>query len=156
MGHASSIAAGIALQKPDRNVYVVDGDGGSIMHLGALAVNGGLGAVHAVDGSAPSALQSEHVVVNNGAHDSVGGQPTAAFDVSLSAVAKGCGYKMVREEPALTSAEALAALTDMRTTAGPAFLEILVKKGNRKDLGRPTTTALQNKIAFEGFVQGKL
>jgi phosphonopyruvate decarboxylase len=157
MGHASSIAAGIALQKPNRSVYCIDGDGAAIMHLGSLAVNGGLAAVKAVgDGAeecAPLLSNFKHVVVNNGAHDSVGGQPTVGFDVSLTDVAKACGYKVVRSEPVLTPADALAALDELRTVQGPAFLEIIVKKGNRKDLGRPTTTPLQNKLAFQEFVQ---
>lgn len=154
MGHASSIAAGIALQRRDRNVYCIDGDGASIMHMGSLAVNGGLSAFQTIDNSEPNLLANlKHIVVNNGAHDSVGGQPTVGFDVSLTEVAKACGYKVVRSEAAMTPGDVVTAMDEMRSTAGPAFLEILVKKGNRSDLGRPTTTPLQNKVAFEQFVR---
>jgi phosphonopyruvate decarboxylase len=162
MGHSSSIAAGIALQKPERNVFSLDGDGAAIMHLGSFAVNGGLGAIYPVAGGERTAENAKpllsnlkHIVVNNGAHDSVGGQPTVGFDVSLTEIAKACGYKIIRSEPVITAGDAVAAVAALRDATGPAFLEILVKKGNRKDIGRPTTTPLQNKQAFEAFVQGK-
>eukprot|EP00331_Platyophrya_macrostoma_P030427 CAMPEP_0176446706 /NCGR_PEP_ID=MMETSP0127-20121128/24494_1 /TAXON_ID=938130 /ORGANISM="Platyophrya macrostoma, Strain WH" /LENGTH=407 /DNA_ID=CAMNT_0017832809 /DNA_START=54 /DNA_END=1277 /DNA_ORIENTATION=+ len=157
MGHCSSIAAGIALQKPDRSVYCIDGDGAALMHMGSLAVNGGLGAVQPLDAAGnpqPTLLSNlKHVLINNGAHDSVGGQPTVGFDVSLSDVAKACGYRVVRSEPVIELGDLVEAMSELRAATGPAFLEVLVKKGNRKDLGRPTTTPIQNKEAFETFVR---
>lgn len=155
MGHCSSIAAGIALSKPDRNVVCLDGDGAVMMHMGALAINGGLSATHRVDNAKPLLSNLKHVVINNGAHDSVGGQPTYGFDVSLTGVAKVCNYKIVRDEPCITVEETIAALKGMNEAEGPVFLEILVKKGNRKDLGRPTKSTLENKKDFVAFVQGE-
>jgi phosphonopyruvate decarboxylase len=159
MGHCSSIAAGIALSKPDRRVVCIDGDGAALMHLGALAINGVLGAVAELrDAEPPRRLLSNlrHVVINNGSHDSVGGQPTVGFDVHLTDIAKACGYAPIRNEAVMTASDLLSAMSDLRSREGPTFLEILVKKGNRSDLGRPTTTPVQNKEAFQAFLRGKL
>jgi phosphonopyruvate decarboxylase len=84
MGHASQIALGIALQKPRRSVYCLDGDGALLMHMGALAITGVL-----------KPRNFKHIIVNNGAHDSVGGQPTVAFDVDVPGIAHACGYESV-------------------------------------------------------------
>jgi phosphonopyruvate decarboxylase len=127
MGHASQIALGIALESGDRPVYCLDGDGAVLMHMGALATIASL-----------SPTNFKHVVVNNGAHDSVGGQPTVAFAADLVKVALACGYKhavSVSDEAAVD-----AALADLASREGPALVEIRVKKGSRKDLGRPTQT----------------
>lgn len=158
MGHCSSIAAGIAMSKPDRNVVVIDGDGASLMHLGAYAINGGLASTFAsAHSKVPRPLLSnmKHIVINNGAHDSVGGQPTVGLDVSLSAIAKASGYHLIRDEPVIDAEGLVSALHDLNATEGkgPCFLEVLVKKGNRKDIGRPTTTPIQNKVAFMDFIQ---
>ncbi|ORC87120.1 putative phosphonopyruvate decarboxylase [Trypanosoma theileri] len=153
MGHCSSIAAGIALAKPERQVYCFDGDGAAIMHMGSLAVIGGTAAIKSIHTNEPNPLQNyKHVVFNNGAHDSVGGQPTAGFDISLTQVAKACGFKIIREEPVMNMGELVEAVGELKESAGPAFLEIIVRKGNRPDLGRPTTTPKENKKAFMDFL----
>ncbi len=88
---------------------------------------------------------------NTGAHDSVGGQPTVGLKIDLPAVAKAVGYK---NTCSVDSKEALAeALKEVVTMEGPSLLEIKVKKGNRKDLGRPTTTPIQNKEALMHFLK---
>jgi phosphonopyruvate decarboxylase len=135
MGHTSSIAMGVARMQPHRKVVCLDGDGSMLMHLGALAVIGQLGP--------PNLL---HVVINNGAHDSVGGQPTVGFAIDLPAIAKACGYveSMVVEEPG----DLTRALEKLRAGDGPSLLEVRVNKGARGDLGRPTTTPLENRDAF--------
>lgn len=136
MGHASQIALGIALEKPDRRVWCFDGDGATIMHMGGLAI---------VASKEPDNFI--HVVFNNGAHDSVGGQPTVGLSIHLPAVAKAVGYKAAMS---VASKEELEKqLSSLRN--GPVLLEVRVKKGNRKDLGRPTTTPIQNKEAFMDF-----
>ena len=140
MGHASQIALGIALEKPARRVWCFDGDGATIMHMGGLAI---------VASKAPA--NYIHVVFNNGAHDSVGGQPTVGLDIDLCAIAKSVGYK---DAFSASSAEELpAALAKAKGMHGPVLLEIKVKKGNRKDLGRPTTTPIQNKEALMEFLK---
>ena len=139
MGHASQIALGIALNKTERRVFCIDGDGATIMHMGALGIIGSMN---------PS--NYFHIVLNNGAHDSVGGQPTIGFQLDLPQIAQACGYKKVisvENEQALQ--EALNHLSEQPT---PLLLEVKVKKGARKDLGRPTTTPIENKENLMEFL----
>ena len=144
MGHASQIALGIAMAKPDRNIWCFDGDGAAIMHMGSMAI---------VAQKAPS--NYVHVVFNNGAHDSVGGQPTVGLKIDLPAVAKAMGYKVsysVDSKDELV--KQLSTLNyQLSTIGGPILLEVQVRKGNRKDLGRPTTTPIQNKEALMDFLK---
>jgi len=145
MGHASQIALGIAMAQPERRVWCFDGDGAAIMHMGSMAI---------VAQKAPK--NYVHVVFNNGAHDSVGGQPTVGLNIELPAVAKAVGYKAamsVDNKDAL--AKALVSINNSLSpiAQGPILLEIKVKKGNRKDLGRPTTTPIQNKEALMEFLK---
>ena len=144
MGHASQIALGIAMAKPDRRVWCFDGDGATIMHMGSMAI---------VANKAPK--NYVHVVFNNGAHDSVGGQPTVGLKIDLPAVAKAVGYKTAITVSSKEELEKeLSTLnSQLSTIGGPIFLEVKVKKGNRKDLGRPTTTPIQNKEALMSFLQ---
>lgn len=139
MGHASQIALGVAMAKPDRKVWCFDGDGATIMHMGSMAI---------VANKAPR--NYVHVVFNNGAHDSVGGQPTVGLKMDLPAVAKAVGYKATYS---VDNKEGLSViLNKVRNQDGPVLIEIKVKKGNRKDLGRPTTTPIQNKEALMDFL----
>lgn len=159
MGHCSAIASGIALAKPDRNVYVIDGDGASIMHMGTLAVHGALHSTPSKVGETftPYLSNLKHIVINNGAHDSVGGQPTAGgMNVGwITNVAKASGYSPVSDVPLSEKAAIRAAVKKMQDSNGKMpFLEVVVKKGNRKELGRPTTTPIQNKEALMKFIQG--
>ena len=139
MGHASQIALGIALAQPERRVWCFDGDGAAIMHMGSMAI---------VANKAPK--NYVHVVFNNGAHDSVGGQPTVGLKIDLPAVAKAVGYKATYSVDNKADLEAI--LKQVNGFESPALLEIKVKKGNRKDLGRPTTTPIQNKEALMAFL----
>ena len=140
MGHASQIALGIALAQPERRVWCFDGDGAAIMHMGSMAI---------VANKAPK--NYVHVVFNNGAHDSVGGQPTVGLKIDLPAVAKAVGYKATYSVD--SKAELENVLAKVSGFESPALLEIKVKKGNRKDLGRPTTTPIQNKEALMDFLK---
>ena len=144
MGHASQIALGIAMAKPDRKVWCFDGDGATIMHMGSMAI---------VANKAPK--NYVHVVFNNGTHDSVGGQPTVGLKIDLPAVVRAVGYKTAITVSSKDELEkALSTLnSQLSTIGGPIFLEVKVKKGNRKDLGRPTTTPIQNKEALMSFLQ---
>ena len=150
MGHASQIALGIAMEKPDRRVWCFDGDGATIMHMGSMAI---------VASKAPQ--NYVHVVFNNGAHDSVGGQPTVGLQIDLPAVARAVGYPTAISVDTKEELEkALSTIThhpipaDAPTRSlSPILLEVKVKKGNRKDLGRPTTTPIQNKEALMAFLQ---
>ncbi len=139
MGHASQIALGIALEKTDRRVWCFDGDGACIMHMGGIAI---------VASKAPR--NYVHVVFNNGAHDSVGGQPTVGLSISLPDVARAVGYKKAYSVSSMESLQEI--LQQIQDEEGPLFLQICVKKGNRKDLGRPTTTPVENKKALMEFL----
>ncbi|XP_064602854.1 phosphonopyruvate decarboxylase-like [Liolophura sinensis] len=142
MGHASSIALGVALSKPKRQVFCLDGDGAAIMHLGAMASIGAQGLKN-----------FKHVILNNGSHDSVGGQPTDAqnFDTfSFTGIAKACGYKDAWM--ATTEAEVKDMVQMMRDSEGPVLLEIRTRKGSRKTLGRPTTSPAENKSDLMHFL----
>lgn len=139
MGHASQIALGIAMEKTDRKVWCFDGDGASIMHMGNMAI---------VASKHPK--NYVHVVFNNGAHDSVGGQPTVGLKIDLPAIAKAVGYKNVYSVDNLDALKEI--LPSVVSAEGPILLQVCVKKGNRKDLGRPTTTPIQNKEALMNFL----
>ncbi len=143
MGHASQIALGIALAKKDRTIWCFDGDGASIMHMGSMAI---------VANKAPR--NYVHVVFNNGAHDSVGGQPTVGLNIDLPAIAKAVGYTQVNSVSSRDELEELLTSSILPLSSeGPIFIEVKVKKGNRKDLGRPTTTPIQNKEALMSFLK---
>jgi len=139
MGHASQIALGIALAKPQRQTFVIDGDGAVIMHMGAFAIIGS---------QRPTNLK--HIIINNGSHDSVGGQPTAGVSISFTAIAKACGYKIALETQDL--GEISQKMEILRTSQGPALLVIKVRKGARVDLGRPKTSPKENKASFMRFL----
>ena len=140
MGHSSSIALGIAAQKPDTKIWCIDGDGAVLMHMGAMAV---LGSEH------PGNMI--HIVINNGAHETVGGMPTVAAGVDLPAVAKACGY------PFAVSVDSFESL-DSELKAAKArheltLIEVKCAIGARDDLGRPTTTAKENKENFMEYLK---
>ncbi len=140
MGHSSSIALGVALNKPEQRIWCVDGDGAVLMHMGAMAVVG-----------ANKPKNMVHVVINNGAHETVGGMPTVAGTVDLVAVAKACGYPYAVSvdnfgdlDKELSSAKERGALS---------LIEVKCSIGARDDLGRPTTTAMENKENFMKYLQ---
>jgi phosphonopyruvate decarboxylase len=135
MGHSSSIALGIALEQPNRRVFCFDGDGAFIMHTGALGI---------VASEQPANFF--HILFNNGAHESVGGQPTIGFAISATEIAKASGYRAVLT--AATADEMTTALKALETLKGPVLLELRVSICSRDDLGRPTTTPIGNKQAF--------
>jgi len=140
MGHASQIALGIALQKPDRRVFCFDGDGAALMHMGSMAIGGSI-----------KCDNFKHVVFNNGAHDSVGGQPTVGYVINFQSIAKASGYDLVLQ--AKTNKEVLKYIEELKVFKGKVFLEIKVKKGFRENLGRPTTTPKENKQNLMKFIK---
>ena len=140
MGHASSIALGVALARPTRPVVVLDGDGAALMHLGAFAVIGDCAPRHL-----------KHVVLNNAAHDSVGGQPTAARTTRLAGVAAACGYRWTQEAESREGLE--SSLGELFAADGPALLDVRVARGARAGLGRPGGSLLERKRAFMAHVQ---
>ena len=143
MGHASQIALAIALAQPRRHIACLDGDGTFIMHTGGAAIIGSL---------APRNLL--HFVLNNGAHDSVGGQDTVGFRIDIPAIARACGYAQAACVKTLDNLQTQIAAM-LASDAGPNLLEVKVRKGARPDLGRPTTTPIQNRDTFMPFLRGQ-
>ncbi len=139
MGHSSSIALGIALQKPGQDIWCLDGDGAFIMHMGAMAA---IGKVH------PDNFI--HVLINNEAHESVGGLPTAADRIDFLSVAKGCGYDCVWQVRDMVKLR--ECLQHCKAIKGLRFLEVKVTIGSRQDLGRPSRTPQENKRSFMHFL----
>ena len=140
MGHASSIALGVALNKPKQKIWCVDGDGAVLMHMGAMAV---LGA------NAPKNMV--HVVINNGAHETVGGMPTVASNIDLVDVAKACGYPYAVSVDTFEDLD--KELVNAKGRDELSLIEVKCSIGARDDLGRPTTTALENKVNFMEYLK---
>lgn len=142
MGHSSSIALGVALNKPETKVWCIDGDGALLMHMGAMAVIGA---------NAPKNLI--HIVINNGAHETVGGMPTVASNLDVVAIAKACGYP---EAVSVNSFEELdRELARAKEAECLSLIEVKCSIGAREDLGRPTTTAIENKENFMDYLKEK-
>jgi len=139
MGHASQIAMGIARAQSERQVYCLDGDGAMLMHMGSVAIAGAEGLKN-----------FKHIILNNGVHDSVGGIATVGLKVSFTDIAKACGYTNVWRAEGY--AELSQIVTQFHSVPGPAFLEIMVRKGARADLGRPQISPVQNKTVFMEFL----
>lgn len=139
MGHSSSIAFGIAVNKPNAKIWCLDGDGAVLMHMGSMAV---LGA------NAPKNMV--HIVINNGAHESVGGMPTVASKIDLVAMAKACGYPYAVSVDDFESLD--KELLNARERKALSLIEIKCSIGARENLGRPVTTAIENKIKFMEYL----
>ncbi len=140
MGHSSSIALGVAIQKPEQTIWCVDGDGAVLMHMGAMSVIGA---------NRPKNLI--HVVINNGAHETVGGMPTVAGEIDLVAIAKACGYAYA---VCVNNFDDLdRELAAARQRGELTLIEAKCAIGAREDLGRPTTTALENKQNFMDYLK---
>jgi phosphonopyruvate decarboxylase len=140
MGHALSVAAGIARQTPRRNVHCLDGDGSIIMHLGGLVTTS---AMHL-----PNLC---HFVLNNESHDSTGGQATAAASMDLSATAIALGYRQAFS--ASSSAVLKTIMQKINSISGPSLVEVRVRRGARAELGRPAISPRANKQEFMRFVR---
>lgn len=142
MGHSSSIALGVAIHKPNTRVWCIDGDGSALMHLGSMAVLGS---------NAPHNII--HILINNGAHETVGGQPTVGNRIDWVALAKACGY------PYAGSVSDFAALDKELMEAKQrnvlSLIEVKCSIGARTDLGRPTTTAIENKENFMEYLKSR-
>jgi len=138
MGHSIMIALGLALNLPESQggkIFCIDGDGAAIMHLGNLAISGHLAAKNLC-----------HIVLNNGAHDSVGAQPTIGLDLPFDKIASLLGY--TSQGCVSSESDLRQAMQALQASPGPHFLEVRVKCGARKDLGRPKSSPVENKTAF--------
>lgn len=140
MGHSSSIALGVAINKPETKVWCVDGDGALLMHMGSMAVLGANKPKNVV-----------HIVINNGAHETVGGMPTVAANIDVVAIAKACGYPNAVSVMSFNDLD--KALENAKKTDELSLIEVKCSIGARDDLGRPTTTALENKENFMEYLK---
>jgi len=140
MGHAASIAMQVALNTPNKKVFCFDGDAAMIMHMGVLPIIGD---------KKPSNLV--HIIFNNGANDSVGGQDTVAFKIDIPALAKACGYP--ESYWVDTKKELQKVMKEIETKKGPILIEIKVNKGARKDLTRPNRSLPEIKNAFMAAIK---
>lgn len=132
MGHASSIALGMALAQPSNRVWCFDGDGSMLMHLGSIPVIANAGPKDLI-----------HIVFDNGAHDSVGGQATPLKTADLAGICLASGYKeaAVASSPSEISFE----LGRLKSFTGPRILVVKVRPGSRYDLGRPKKLPKESK-----------
>lgn len=135
MGHSSSIALGIAMSKKNEKIWCVDGDGACLMHMGSMAVLASRKPENMV-----------HIVLNNAAHETVGGMPTVAGNIDLVAIAKGCGYPHAVSVDNFDDLD--KELKEAKKAGELRFIEVKCALGSRADLGRPTTTAIENKKHF--------
>ncbi|MBO4899315.1 MAG: phosphonopyruvate decarboxylase [Lachnospiraceae bacterium] len=141
MGHSSSIALGVALNKPGVRTWCIDGDGAALMHMGAMAVIGNYKPDNLI-----------HIVINNEAHETVGGMPTVAGSADMTKVAEACGYP---HTVTVEDYESLDRELELARDRGElSFIEVKCGIGAREDLGRPTTTARQNKELFMDYLHG--
>ena len=139
MGHTSSIALGVAINKPDEKIWCIDGDGSVLMHMGAMAVVGSTNPKNLV-----------HIVINNEAHETVGGMPTVANDMDIVSIAKACGYSYVASVDNFDDLD--NELANVKNLDELSLIEIKSSIGAREDLGRPTTTAIENKENFMNYI----
>lgn len=139
MGHTASIALGVALGQPSKRVICLDGDGSMLMHMGALPIIGSMKPDNLI-----------HVLLNNAAHESVGGQPTVADRIDFRSIALACGYNAYAQ--ATSATEIHSAWQDLSAQPGPVLLEVRITTGSRDDLGRPTSTPCENKQAFMAWL----
>ena len=139
MGHSSSIALGIAAQKKEKKVWIIDGDGALLMHMGAMAVIGA---------NRPENLV--HIVINNQAHETVGGQPTVVENVDITGIAKACGYPVAVKADSFEELDRV--LKKAKYGNKLCLIEVHSALGARDNLGRPTTAASENKTQFMEFL----
>lgn len=140
MGHCSSIALGIAISRPDRQVVCIDGDGSMLMHLGSLTSIASL-----------KPKNFRHILMNNRVHESVGGQSTAAKSIDLSSIVEAMGSSKIFK--AETPDELKETISNFMECIGPSFIEIKIRPGSREDLSRPNIKPVDNKESFMKFLE---
>jgi phosphonopyruvate decarboxylase len=138
MGCASPMGLGVALNT-SRPVVVLDGDGAALMKLGAMATIGAEG---------PNNLL--HIILDNGVHDSTGGQPTVSSSVDFAGIALSCGYAgaALADHPDGFEAALAAALAN----PGPQLIHVRIRPGSMKGLGRPTLSPRDVADRFKTFL----
>lgn len=140
MGHASMVSLGISYHHPSKRIWCLDGDGSALMHMGNLPIVASSGCNNMV-----------HVLLNNGAHESVGGMPVNRAKTPWGDIALASGYALCRT---IDKRDMLCqAICDIQSFSGTSFLNIHIAQGSRKDLGRPTIIPKENKAALMCYLQ---
>jgi phosphonopyruvate decarboxylase len=134
MGCVLPLALGLALARPELRVIALDGDGAALMRLGAFATAGAYG---------PANLS--HLLLDNGVHDSTGGQATVSPRISFSEVAAACGYAAALETDNLTR---IGDWLKEPPAAGARFARLFIRAGTASDLPRPAITPVEVKSRF--------
>lgn len=122
MGHASSVAFSLALENKHRKVVCFDGDAAALMHMGAFSMVSKY--------KLPNFL---HIILNNGAHESVGGQPSAGMDVDFTRIAQGAGYHTIGH-PVATKEEIIDSVKNLNKSGKASLIDVRIKKGLNRDL----------------------
>lgn len=142
MGHSSSIALGVAINKPEQRIWCIDGDGAVLMHMGSMAVIGVIKPKNLI-----------HIVINNSAHETVGGMPTVAGAINLPAIAKACGYPYTISVDNFDDLDKELEMVQSKNEL--SLIEVKCAIGAREDLSRPTISTLENKLIFMDYLQKK-
>ncbi len=140
MGCASAIAFGVGLADSPREIFILDGDGAAIMQLGSMATIGHYKNPHL-----------KHIILDNHAHESTGGQPTVSGSIDFIAIGRACGYEYAASVD--NPADLKKSLQSLENNGLLSLLVVRIKKGSRPNLGRPTTTPRENRDAFITFFQ---
>lgn len=139
MGHASSIALGVAISKPNMKCWCIDGDGAFLMHMGAIATIGSVCPHNLI-----------HIIINNEAHETVGGMPTVAANIDCTAIAKACGYTYAVSVDKFEDLD--RELESAKDRKELSLIEIKSSIGARENLGRPTVSPIENRNIFMRFL----
>lgn len=142
MGHCSSIGLGLSLTNTNKKVIVLDGDGSVLMHMGAIAING-----------SNAGKNYKHIIFNNGAHDSVGGQKTEGFNIKFQQIAETCNYNTITCEDYNNEIKINESIKKLLESDGPVLLELRCKKGARSDLGRPNNFKNIKEVFYNHWIK---
>lgn len=142
MGHASSIATGLAISNLNRRVFCLDGDGALQMHLGSAATIGEL-----------SPKNFFHFVFNNGTHDSVGGNPVTSPKLNYQELFKAFGYQ--NQFLATNGAEIESAVSYCNQNDGPVLIEVKIEGGQEENLPRPSNSPLTSVRNFQEMLHNE-
>lgn len=140
MGCALAFGFGLSYAKPNLKVVVLDGDGALLMRTGSMATVGAYKPKNLV-----------HILIDNEAHDSTGGQGTVTGGISFGTVALGFGYESVYSTDGLSKFEEI--LNQIKNNPKSTFIHLKTQKGSPEKLGRPKVTPAQVSVRFKSFIE---
>jgi phosphonopyruvate decarboxylase len=140
MGHSSGISMGLALSNPNRRIFCLDGDGSMLMHLGSLPTIG-----------YNSITNFTYILINNGCHESVGGQPTVINKLNVKKLSESFNFITYSKISHLKELDLIFKKIEIK--GGPHFIEVLVQNKSRNNLIRPSETPKMLKSKFMTYVK---